>query len=114
MSEFREDDPFWATGYSYTTEQPKANTRLIELAKADSEGRVIVLPCNVGDDSLGAKAYGKILNDICNYHNCDKCPMSDQFGVCRPKQSWPRITEECIAIVLEYVKGKKNEENKHQ
>lgn len=30
-------------------EAPKVNTRLQELVKADEEGRVVVLPCRVGD-----------------------------------------------------------------
>lgn len=49
MSQYREDDPMWEKGYSYPADPPKVNTRLKELAKADSEGRVIVLPCKIGD-----------------------------------------------------------------
>lgn len=30
-------------------EAPKVNTRIQELVKADEEGRVVVLPCRVGD-----------------------------------------------------------------
>ena len=50
----------------------------------------------------GAITYGNILNDICSTHECDNCPMSDQFGVCRPKQTWPNITVECVRIALKY------------
>lgn len=53
---------------------------------------------------LDAITYGNILNDICNKHECDNCPMSDHFGICKPKQTWPLITGECVSIAQNYKK----------
>lgn len=57
---------------------PKVNTRLQELVKADEEGRVIVLPCKVGDTLYQLSSaytectvYGVRKDDYC----CEGCEV---------------------------------------